>query len=111
VHRWETPAGELNLIVSFGDGFRAQARAAANTSNPTPPDQTRGLIGQHRDIGDGRGAVGDRDRHIDACRFLRVRGDLKTADLPTPPGANNVPTDASLSRALPVSALPVGNAA
>jgi AraC-like DNA-binding protein len=28
-HRWETPAGELNLIVSFGDGFRAQAVAGA----------------------------------------------------------------------------------
>jgi AraC-like DNA-binding protein len=25
VHRWETPAGEFNLIVSFGDGFRAPA--------------------------------------------------------------------------------------
>jgi hypothetical protein len=25
VRRWETPVGELNLIVSFGDGFRAQA--------------------------------------------------------------------------------------
>ena len=25
VHRWENPVGEFNVIVSFGDGFRAQA--------------------------------------------------------------------------------------
>jgi hypothetical protein len=40
-------------------------RAAANMSSPTPPARIARPDRPHCDVGDCRGSVGDRDRHVD----------------------------------------------
>ena len=77
--RWrERLAGELGALrphhlTRRGPGPRDRTEPAGVESVEQPParrvrrhrPEQRGLIGQHRDIGDRRGAVGDRDRHVD----------------------------------------------
>ena len=43
MHRWEVPAGELNLIVSFGDGFRAQAIPVVGSPGGISPPGSHGV--------------------------------------------------------------------
>ena len=43
MHRWEVPAGELNLIVSFGDGFRSQAIPVVGSPGGISPPGSHGV--------------------------------------------------------------------